>query len=209
MWIVVYKSLSKLCTTIERHSGLWHSFDVLFFYETFKIKIFPRQFVLNENGNLCDMSCTKPRKCADTRISPVLLNNFFRIKPCEFWWKNSQLQNEVNFYILCNFRWDSVRLFSDDKVFPKLFSVVFNTFNAMPTDDDSNGSVDPDINPNRVVIDDDEVRIPLALFKSKLGELKDDSGFPGQQHFTDIWQFLVAAIQTNSNQETSSTTKSA
>lgn len=75
----------------------------------------------------------------------------------------------------------------------------------MPTDD---AVVDREINSNRVSIDDDEVRIPLPLLRSKLGELKDDTGFPGQQQITDFWQFLVAAIQPNLNQEAPPTTKS-
>lgn len=81
-----------------------------------------------------------------------------------------------------------------------MFSVIFGSANAKPASGDSIEIADPDVKANRVVIDDDEVRIPLRLLKSKAN---DDPNFIEQ--FSSFWQGVFA----NFNQVQSATTAAA
>lgn len=71
----------------------------------------------------------------------------------------------------------------------KLFSVIFGSANAMPAKDDSEEIIDSEVNANRVVIDNDEVRIPLNLLR-RVNTLNDDPNIIDQ--FTSLWQQFMA-----------------
>lgn len=62
----------------------------------------------------------------------------------------------------------------------------------MPASDDSKEVVDPDVNAKRIVIDDDEVRIPLQLLRNKDNALNDDSNFMNQ--FSTFWQQFLTNL---------------
>lgn len=62
----------------------------------------------------------------------------------------------------------------------------------MPASDDSKEVVDPDVKAKRIVIDDDEVRIPLQLLRNKDNALNDDSNFMNQ--FSTLWQQFLTNL---------------
>lgn len=59
----------------------------------------------------------------------------------------------------------------------------------MPASDDSEEIVDSEVDANRVVIDNDEVRIPLNLLR-RVNTLNDDPNIIDQ--FTSLWQQFMA-----------------